>query len=129
LLPAASFGELIGDPFGRRMRGDPKPQDLPPAMAHDKQSIEQPERDRRNHEKVYRGDAVSMVAKKGLPSLRRRASLAGHILGDAGLADLDAELEQFAMDPRRSPQRIGNAHLADQPPYFGRNRRSAGTRS
>jgi hypothetical protein len=70
-----------------------------------------------------------MVAKKGLPSLRRRASLAGHILGDAGLADLDAELEQSAMDPRRSPQRIGNAHLADQTPYFDRNRRSAGTRS
>jgi hypothetical protein len=31
LLPAASFGELIGDPFGHRMRGAPKPQDLPPA--------------------------------------------------------------------------------------------------
>src|SRR3984885_14265179 len=107
----------------------PKPQDLPPAMAHDKQSIEQPERDRRNHEKVHRGDAVGVVAKKGLPSLRPRTSLAGYILGDAGLADLDAELEQFAMDPRRSPQRIGNAHLADQPSYFGRNRRSAGTRS
>jgi hypothetical protein len=53
----------------------------------------------------------------------------GGPLGDAGLADLDAELEQFAMDPRRSPQRIGNARLADQPPYFGRNRRSAGTRT
>jgi hypothetical protein len=34
-----------------------------------------------------------------------------------------------AMDPRRSPQRIGNAHLADQPSYFDRHRRSAGTRS
>jgi hypothetical protein len=33
------------------------------------------------------------------------------------------------MDPRRSPQRIGNAHLADQPSYFDRNRRSAGARS
>jgi hypothetical protein len=27
-------------------------------------------------------------------------------------------LKQLAMDPRRSPQRIGNAHLADQPSYF-----------
>ena len=41
-----------------------------------------------------------------------------HVLCHGGLADIDAELEQFAMDPRRSPQRIGNAHLADQFPDF-----------
>jgi len=70
-----------------------------------------------------------MVAEESLPALGRRAPSPGHVLGDAGLADLDAELEQLAMDPRRSPQRIGNAHLADQPSYFGRNRRSTGTRS
>ena len=32
LLPATRLRQLIGDPFGRRMRGDPKPQDLPPAV-------------------------------------------------------------------------------------------------
>ena len=32
LLPATSLSELVGDPFGRRMRGDAKPEDLPPAM-------------------------------------------------------------------------------------------------
>jgi hypothetical protein len=68
-----------------------------------------------------------MIAKEGLPALGRRASSAGHILGDAGLADLDAELEQLAMDPRRSPQRIDNAHLADQPSYFSGNRQPART--
>src|SRR6516225_2103245 len=39
LLPATSLSELVGDPFGRRMRRDAKPEDLPPAMAHDQQSI------------------------------------------------------------------------------------------
>ena len=43
----------------------------------------------------------------------RSASL-DHILRDAGLSDLKAELEQFAMDARRSPQRIVNAHPPDQ---------------
>src|ERR1700739_3722471 len=43
-----------------------------------------------------------------------------HVLGDAGLADLDAELEQLAMDSWRSPQRVGDAHLADQPANFQR---------
>jgi len=36
-----------------------------------------------------------------------------YLLGHAGLSDIDAELEEFSMDPRRSPQRIGNAPLAD----------------
>ena len=92
-------------------------------MAHDQQPIEKPERDRRNREKVHRRNTVSMIAEECFPALRRRAPSPGHILGDAALADLDAELEQLAMDPRRSPQRIGNAHLADQSAYFGRNRR------
>ena len=56
-----------------------------------------------------------MIADKGSPALGRRVSSPDHVFGDAGLADLDAELKQLAMDPRRSPQRIGNAHLADQP--------------
>ena len=30
----------------------------------------------------------------------------GHVLGDARLSDLEAELEQLAMDARRAPQRI-----------------------
>src|SRR3984893_14858922 len=70
-----------------------------------------------------------MIADKGSQASGRRVSSPDHVFGDAGLADLDSELKQLAMDPRRSPQRIGNAHLADQPSYFDRNRRSAGTRS
>src|SRR5205823_10717850 len=61
-----------------------------------------------------------MVAKERLPSLRGRARPPRHILGDAGLADLDAELEKLSMDSRRSPQRVGDAHLADQPANFQR---------
>jgi hypothetical protein len=95
-------------------------------MPHDQQAIQQTKGDRRHDEQIHRRDAVGMIAEEGLPALGRRAPSPGHILGDAGLADLDAQL---AMDPRRSPQRIGEAHLADQPSYFGRNRRSAGTRS
>src|ERR1700751_1445472 len=118
LLPATGLSELIGDPFGRRMRGHPKPQDLPPAVAHDQQSIEQPERDCRHDEEVHCGNSIRMVAKKRLPSLRGRAPPPRHILGDAGLADIDAELEKLSMDSRHSPQRVGDAHLADQPANF-----------
>src|SRR3954463_358043 len=51
------------------------------------------------------------------------ASPPGHILGDAGLSDFDAELEKLAMNSWRSPQWIGDTHLADQLAYFQRHRR------
>jgi hypothetical protein len=31
----------------------------------------------------------------------------------SGLANVDAELEQFAMNARRAPQWVGNTHLPD----------------
>ena len=39
--------------------------------------------------------------------------------------DLDAKLEKLSIDSRRSPQRVGEAHLADQPAIFQRHRWSA----
>jgi hypothetical protein len=53
--------------------------------------------------------------------------VADHVLGDARLSDIDAELEEFSMDPRRCPQRIGNAHLADKLAYLRRHSWSATT--
>jgi hypothetical protein len=44
------------------------------------------------------------------------------MFGDAGLADIDAELEKLTVVSRRSPQRVDDAHLADQPANFQRHR-------
>src|SRR4030095_328414 len=44
-------------------------------MAHDQQTIEQPERDCRHDEEVHCDNASRMVAKERLPSLRGRALL------------------------------------------------------
>src|SRR5271169_1165568 len=68
-----------------------------------------------------------MVMKEHLPALRRRSSSFDHILGYARLSDVDAELEQLSVDPRRSPQRIGKAHLADKLAYLRRHIWSAAT--
>jgi hypothetical protein len=43
----------------------------------------------------------------------------GEVPADSSLADVDAELEQFAVDARRAPERIGATHLTDQGPDFG----------
>jgi hypothetical protein len=99
---------LVGDPFRRGMRGDAEPQDLSPAMADQQQSIEKSEGDGRNDKQVHRRNAIRMVAQKRLPALGRWSSPARHILGDAGLPNVDAELEQFAVDAWRTPQWIGD---------------------
>jgi hypothetical protein len=71
--------------------------------------IEQAKRDCRHDEQIHRRDAVGMIADKGSPALGRRVSSPDHVFGDAGLADLDAELKQLAMDPRR-PSGPGDFH-------------------
>jgi hypothetical protein len=70
--------------------------------------------------KVHCDNAVCMVANQRLPSLPGRAPPPRHVLGDADLADVDVELEKFSVDSWRSPQRLCNAHLVDQPANFRR---------
>src|SRR6266481_2068860 len=111
------------------MRCDAKPQNLPSTVPHNQQAVEQTKRDCRHDEQIHRGDAVSMIMRERLPTLRWRASSPGHILGHAGLSDFDAELEEFAMDPWRSPQRIGDAHLPDKLANLWGHSRPSATRS
>src|SRR3954451_19822018 len=62
-----------------------------------------------------------MIEEERSPALRRRAPGSGHVLGYRGLAYVDAELEEFSMDARSAPERICQAHLADQLPNFERH--------
>ena len=55
-----------------------------------------------------------MAIEEGSPGLRGRLPLVYQVRAHARLADVDAELEQFAMNARRTPPRIFTAHLADQ---------------
>src|ERR1700759_861324 len=125
LLPPACFRDLICDPFCGWMRCDAKPQNMSPAVPHDQQSIEQAKRDCRHDEYIHRSDPISVIAEECPPALRRRVSSPDHVLGHAGLSAFDAELEELSMDPRRSPQRVGNAYLPNKLAYLQRNRRPA----
>src|SRR5437667_8393890 len=76
--------------------------------------IEKIETNGRKNEQVHGGDVRCVVTQEGAPALGRRSTSLDHVLRDAGLSDLEAELEQLAMDARRSPQRIFRAHPPDQ---------------
>ena len=63
--------------------------------------MEQIEANGRNNERVHGGDVRCVVTQEGAPALGRRSTSLDHVLRDAGLSDLEAELEQLAMDARR----------------------------
>src|SRR5438874_8385366 len=83
-------------------------------MLQDQKSIQQPKRDRRHYEQIHRRNTVGMIAQKGLPALRRWRPSPRHVFCHAGLSDIDAKLEQFAVDPRCSPKRVRDAHVANE---------------
>ena len=56
-----------------------------------------------------------MIVEEGPPRLRGRlAWLRRHESGHAALADVDAELEQLAVDSGRAPAHVGLGHLSDE---------------
>ncbi len=114
LLPAVGFGQLTGNPMGARACGHTQPQKLAAGMLQDQKSIQQPKRDRRDYEQIHRRNAVGMIAQKGLPALRRWMPSPGHVFCHGGLPDIDAKLEQFAVDPRCSPKRVRDTHVANE---------------
>jgi len=91
----------------------------------DDEDIEQIEANGRNDEQVHGGDARCVVTQEGALSLGRRSTSVDRVLRDAGLSDLKAELEQLAVDARRTPQRIFRAHPPKQRAQFGIDPRSA----
>jgi len=81
---------------------------------NDDKNVEQVEANGRGNEQVHGDEIGRMVAQEGAPPRGGWSASLDHILRDAGLSDLKAELEQLAVDARRSPQRIVNAHPSDQ---------------
>ena len=81
---------------------------------------------RRHSKEVNRDHRLDVVLQDGPPGLRRRLAVARHVLPHAGLADIDAELEQFAVNTRRPPQWILAAQSTDQFSNVFRYRWSAG---
>ena len=91
----------------------------------DSQAIEQPETDGRHDKHVDGGDVRRVIAEEGLPALRWRATSPNHVLGHSRLGDLDAELEQLAVEARCTPQRVLSTDTPNKTSDVGRHRGSA----
>src|SRR4029450_11260844 len=129
LIPREGLGNLLPDPFGRRVRRYVDPDKLSTGQPDDDQDIEQVEADGRNHEQVRGRDVRRVVAQEGAPILWGRVRSLGHILGDGRLSDRKAELEQLTMNVRGTPKSILNAHPSDQRPQLRIDLRPAAERA
>ena len=113
LVPGKRLRYLTCNPFSRGICCDADPDKVSAVEPSDNENIEQVETDSWNNEQVHGRDVRRVVTQEGPPSLAGRPPPFDHVLGDARLRDLKPELEQFAVDAWRTPQRIFDAHPAD----------------
>ena len=64
-----------------------------------------------------------MIVEEGPPGLGRRLVTAHQVLAHAGLADVDAQLQQLAVNPRSAPEWVFTTYGANQLPHLFRHRR------
>jgi len=110
------FTQLLDDPSAGRMAGDIAVQDPATVMTNNEEAVEQLKRDRRNSKEIHGGDGFSVIAEKRKPTLGRFriSGCAPHPAGDGALGYVKAQHAQFAMNARRTPDRVLSNHLEDQ---------------
>src|SRR5260370_23979859 len=93
-------------------------------MVENHKDEEELERNRRDDEEICRNQVLGVILEKGSPCLGGRPPLPDQVLGDRGLRHLDSNLQQFSVNARSSPTRVGEAHLPNQIADFRRYRRA-----
>jgi hypothetical protein len=102
----------------RRILGGLEMDDSPSTVIKYNHGIKQPKRCGRDGEHVDRDDDCHMVPQKAPPSRGGSPGAPRQIPSNGSLTDVDAKLEQFAVDARCAPKRVVDAHLTDQVAYF-----------
>ena len=119
------MSKLLRGPLCSWMGRNSKMCDPAAIMREHEKDEEQPEGCGRSHKEVSGNHLMHMVFQKCFPGLRGWSTRANHILGHSGFTNVDAKLEEFAMNVRRTPARIGQAHLSNEIANFAGFRRSS----
>ena len=121
LIEQESVAQLLAGPFGGWLPSHVAVNYAATIMGKYQEDVENMKADRRNREEVDGNELRDVVLKERTPSLRGRLANTHHIFGHAGLANVDTEFEQLAMNARCSPCGILATHLANQIADFTRN--------
>jgi hypothetical protein len=81
-------------------------QDLPPVVADDEKAVQNSKRERWDGEAIHCRNCLAMVSEERQPSLYRIWISRSSPSRDTPFRDLKNQLEQFAVNTRRSPGRI-----------------------
>src|SRR5712664_52060 len=93
-------------------------------LQQDHEHVEQTEGRRRHDEEVNGGKVGDVVLEERSPSLRGWLPAARHETRNGPLRNVEPQLEQFAMNAGRAPERIGERHGADELGKLRADRRS-----
>ena len=126
LVEGKGIPQLLPRPLRGRVRGHVAVENAPSVMGQNQKHIENLETEGGHAEEVDRDQLREVIVQEGAPGLRRRLATAHHVFADAGLADVDAQLEQLPVNPRCTPPRILPAHPADQASDLVGNRGPSG---
>ena len=93
---------------------DVEKQNPPPIVAQNDQDEKDSDGCGWHCEEIECDELIGVILKKCPPCLGRWLTTPDHVIRQRGLGDVDPELQQFSMNSRRTPQRIGPAHTPDQ---------------
>ena len=113
-VPGEGLGDLASQPALCWVLGDIEMDDFSPLMAEDDQGVEKLKPCRYDNEHVDGGGVMHVIVQERAPGRGGGLGPPWKISANRGLAHLDAELEQLAVDTGRAPKRVCQAHLADQ---------------
>jgi len=116
--PRERLDQLVSDPLRCGMRRDVDPNEIVSGDPDDDETIKQSEADGGHNKEIDGSNVRSVIAQKGAPSLGRRPSPLDHVSGHRRLSHFEAQLQQFTVNARRSPQRVLAVHPADQGAKF-----------
>jgi hypothetical protein len=86
------------------MRGHVEMHDPPSVVSQNQEYVQDLKPDRRHGKEVDRNHGLDVVLKERPPGLRRWLAVAYDVLAHAGLTDVDAKFQQFAVDAGRAPK-------------------------
>ena len=89
---------VVSMPRRRRMRGDRDVPDASPIVGEEHQDEQEAVGRGWDHEEIVCDDLADVIPQEGAPRLRWRRLAPPHVLGDAGLPDLDAQFAQFTVE-------------------------------
>src|SRR2546422_1681885 len=114
LLQPARLDQLPPSPIRGRMFRDIKMHQPPPVVAQHHEHEQDPKGRRRHREEIQRDQILGVILQKRAPRLRRRPPRPDHELRNRRLRYRQAQLQQLAVDPWRTPDMIGAAHPPNQ---------------